>query len=214
MDGYRDIISIWASQSDYDTVLGNPIDPSANPMAVLRFTEGQLADDQWPGVNQGPSIYLTDLTSTAGNGFYADGDLWAASDDDSLHSYHAKPVGVTNLLEVHPGGDVASPGVFLSMPAEGLPGDFNGDSVVNLADYAVWRDNLGSTAAGILHNNGDEAGVSGGVVDVADYTLWKENYGNTLSSASVASSVPEPTAWATLLLALATANMAGRLVKR
>lgn len=31
----------------------------------------------------------------------------------------------------------------LSIIADGLAGDFNGDGVVNIADYTVWRDNLG-----------------------------------------------------------------------
>lgn len=58
---------------------------------------------------------------------------------------------------------------------ESSDGDFNGDGVVNLADYTVWRDNLGaSESGGALHGNGN-----GGIVDASDYTLWKSNFGNT-----------------------------------
>ncbi|QDU57029.1 hypothetical protein Pan181_32430 [Aeoliella mucimassa] len=83
---------------------------------------------------------------------------------------------------------------------EGLAGDFNGDGTVNLADYTVWRDNLGSTEDGtILGGNGDGLGV----VDADDYTLWKTNFGSSTgvpgSFESVA--VPEP---ATLCLLAST----------
>ena len=43
------------------------------------------------------------------------------------------------------------------------PGDFNSDGEVNLGDYTVWRDNLGSTYS------------------QADYDVWKTNFG-TVSS--------------------------------
>jgi hypothetical protein len=74
----------------------------------------------------------------------------------------------------------------------GLQGDFNNDGVVNLADYTVWRDNLGAATEGALNGNGN--GLGG--VDAADYALWKSNFGNTNSGsvASVTSAVPEPAA--------------------
>lgn len=56
-----------------------------------------------------------------------------------------------------------------------LPGDFNGDGRVDLADYTVWRDNLGGSSD--LSGNGDETGLSSGVVDADDYALWRTHYG-------------------------------------
>jgi autotransporter-associated beta strand protein len=70
-----------------------------------------------------------------------------------------------------------------------VPGDFNGDRVVNAADYTVWRDNLGSPEGVLLSGSG-----TGGVVDQADYNLWVANYGIASPSASQTSAVPEPTA--------------------
>ncbi|CAK9037553.1 Alpha-L-fucosidase (Alpha-L-fucoside fucohydrolase) [Durusdinium trenchii] len=91
----------------------------------------------------------------------------------------------------------------------GLPGDFNDDGTVNIADYTVWRNNLGSSFD--LNGNGDESAGSAGVVDVADYDLWKSNFGNTTQNASlVASQVPEPSTWVALLCGLALAKCAGR----
>lgn len=69
--------------------------------------------------------------------------------------------------------------------------DFNGDGVVNLADYTVWRDHLGAT--GITpYSLGDANGD--GEVSTADYQVWKSQFGGSPStrlSPSI-SSVPEP----------------------
>ncbi len=58
-------------------------------------------------------------------------------------------------------------------------GDFNQDAIVNLADYAVWRDG------------------QGGAYTNADYALWKSNLGNQYANLSQenlsgANVVPEP----------------------
>lgn len=73
----------------------------------------------------------------------------------------------------------------------GLPGDYNGDGTVNLADYTVWRDNLGANES-TLANPGDGSGT----VDTGDYDVWKSNFGTSgAGSASLlagTSRVPEP----------------------
>ncbi len=89
-----------------------------------------------------------------------------------------------------------------SLPEMGLPGDYNDDGVVNLADYTVWRDNLGASDS-VLNGNGD--GANG--VDVgADYLRWKNNFGAMaeLENANVSKVIPEPGS-ATLLVFLVVA---------
>lgn len=86
------------------------------------------------------------------------------------------------------------------MPTPLLPGDFNDDGVVNIADYAVWRDNLGAADETVLNNNGD-----GGGVTAADYTVWKDNFGQTSDAASgftLTTVVPESSACALAVLLL------------
>jgi hypothetical protein len=85
---------------------------------------------------------------------------------------------------------------FAEAPA-GVPGDYNGNLVVDAADYTIWRDTLGSTTD--LRANGDNTGTSAGVIDQADFSFWKANFGG--SGAGAVAAVPEPTAG--LLLALA-----------
>ncbi len=79
-------------------------------------------------------------------------------------------------------------------PVVGLPGDYNGDGVVDAADYVVWRDNLGTSFA--LPNRDPS---STGDVSQVDYDIWKLRFGATLSTAQTSTSaVPEPR---TMLLA-------------
>lgn len=52
-------------------------------------------------------------------------------------------------------------------------GDFNNDGTVNIADYATWRNSLGSSSG--LPNDG----ALDGVVDGDYYLLWKDNFGAT-----------------------------------
>jgi hypothetical protein len=83
-----------------------------------------------------------------------------------------------------------------------LPGDFNDDHVVNAADYTVWRNGLGSTYT------------------EADYGVWKDHFGETdgtgAGSAGTISSlsVPEPAAFASLMIGLAAAAVGRRRRKR
>jgi trimeric autotransporter adhesin len=80
----------------------------------------------------------------------------------------------------------------------GIDGDFNGNNIVDAADYTVWRNNLGSTET--LLND-----PTPGTVTLADYLVWKANFGKTFNSGAAAQSfgspVPEPAS--TLLLAIA-----------
>jgi hypothetical protein len=83
---------------------------------------------------------------------------------------------------------------FVGITTVVLNGDFNGNGVVDAADYTIWKDNVGLDAA-VLGGNGSGAAT----VVQADYDLWKANFGATSASGSGANPVPEP---ATLLLAL------------
>lgn len=81
-------------------------------------------------------------------------------------------------------------GLSLAFVAAGLAGDFNGDGIVDLADYTVWRDNLGGDESILPAGSGDESNF----VDAGDYTLWKSNFGNGGPGSAVSATVPEPSA--------------------
>ncbi|MEM8865116.1 MAG: PQQ-dependent sugar dehydrogenase [Planctomycetota bacterium] len=74
----------------------------------------------------------------------------------------------------------------------GLVGDYNDDGIVNVADYTVWRDSLGSSDG--LENR--DPGVVG-FVGMDDYLAWKANY-NATPTGSLAT--PEPSGLILLML--------------
>jgi hypothetical protein len=93
--------------------------------------------------------------------------------------------------------------------APALAGDYNGNGVVDAADYTFWRDRLGQN---VTLPNSDPMDDDG-VVTQAEYTFWKSRFGATLGAGSGqidASAVPEP---ASLVLA-AGAAMALLLARR
>ncbi len=74
-----------------------------------------------------------------------------------------------------------------------MPGDYNRDGVVNVADYAAWGTAYGTTVEPYYSADGN----GDGVVDAADYTVWRDHLG---SGAEALSSVPEPASVALVLV--------------
>jgi hypothetical protein len=100
-----------------------------------------------------------------------------------------------------------SGGAFSYMRATGTvappmaTGDYNGNGVVDAADYVVWRDSLDQmvTPAG----SGAD-GNANGTIDDADYDFWRARFGNTAPGSASGlglAAVPEPAA---LFIALAS----------
>jgi autotransporter-associated beta strand protein len=69
-----------------------------------------------------------------------------------------------------------------------MPGDYNGDGLVNAADYTRWRATFGQS--------GPADGNGNGVIDAADYVLWRKL---ASMAGSGATAVPEPAALLLLL---------------
>jgi hypothetical protein len=80
-------------------------------------------------------------------------------------------------------------------------GDYNGDGLVNAADYVVWRNLEGATGSGLAADgNGDD------VIDELDYDVWKMHFGEVVapSATSTVLAVPEASSLVLALLALGT----------
>jgi len=89
-----------------------------------------------------------------------------------IHDWAYQTVGGVGILA----GDVGTVGV---------AGDYNGNGVVDMADYVLWRN------GGPLQNEVNSIGT----VDASDYTAWRANFGETSSGSGAAvsaNSVPEP----------------------
>lgn len=86
-----------------------------------------------------------------------------------------------------------------------LPGDYNGDTVVDARDYAVWRQAYSNAPGGpeAVHLNSAGDGLAG--VDTGDYHHWLANYGATQTP-----STPTPEPGALVLAALSCLGLSAR----
>jgi hypothetical protein len=100
---------------------------------------------------------------------------------------------------------------FLMQPSvAGLDGDFDGDGVVDAADYVVWRKMNGTSFH--LNGNANDIGVSAGVVDQADYVLWQSNFGDPAGGGgSSILRVPEPHSLLLVLVAILSIGLLFRV---
>ncbi len=86
-------------------------------------------------------------------------------------------------------------------------GDYNGDGMVDAADYTVWRDNVGGDGSTLQNRDPGQTGP----VDSGDYDFWKSQFGQvgavSLASAETAA-VPEPSGFALITVCLIAAAAA------
>ncbi len=178
-----DTFGLWASQADYnadaDVGDGRTV---ASAIASVTYDDDDTASPAWPTDDGSGSIWLTDLALDPNQ---ADSWFLAAAGDGSGISANASAIG--GFIDIHPGGDVGSPGTFGAQIA-GVPGDYNEDDKVDAADYTSWRDNLGKNIA--LPN--EDPSTTPGVVTQEDYLFWKTQFGATAGS-GFSAAVPEPT---------------------
>ncbi|QDT67749.1 Matrixin [Planctomycetes bacterium MalM25] len=99
----------------------------------------------------------------------------------------------------------------LDLEVQEIPrqGDYNGDGVVDAADYTVWRDTFGSQI--LLDADGDGSGQ----IDTADYSIWNNAYGDSQSPAPTGIlGIPEPGTVVLLLGHLAIASASARVSRK
>lgn len=125
--------------------------------------------------------------------------------DTSTPGMKSGTITVSSASQQVQNGLINIPVSFQVLPLA-LASDYNGNGAVDAADYALWRDTLGLSVA-----NGSSADGSGnGLVDEADYTVWQTHFGETSGSGTAVglptSAVPEPSAWAMLLIGVCLAG--------
>jgi hypothetical protein len=110
------------------------------------------------------------------------------------------PGYTANVGLVNTGGTTGDLVLTLTATSAGVAGDYNGNGVVDSADYVVWRKNQGTTgppAPLVSQGNGN----GDNFVDAADYDIWRGNFGDSSGSGAGAGlenggTVPEPTSLA------------------
>lgn len=142
-------------------------------------------------LSEGTPLSITDRDVTL-SGVLADGSAFSF-DLNSSGSYYTSVFAPNAQLTV-------------SLFAGSLIGDYNGDDIVNLADYAVWRNTLGQIGRDLVadgnHNN---------MIDAGDYEVWRLYFGKTAGGGTTLATEAIPEASSGLLLGIA---MACLLVRR
>ena len=115
--------------------------------------------------------------STAGNYFVvrnlnpSSGSLYIAA--TAINPFGLPARGAINGLQL------------VSVSATGPTGDYNGNGVVDAADYVVWRNASGQ---GATPPGSGADGNANGTIDSGDYNFWKSKFGNTVPGAASGSS--------------------------
>jgi hypothetical protein len=70
-----------------------------------------------------------------------------------------------------------------------LPGDYDGNGMVNSADYDKWKQDFGTSVTASTGADGN----GNGVIDAADYTVWRDHFtAGAGAGLGAATAVPEP----------------------
>ncbi|WP_442483678.1 hypothetical protein [Aeoliella sp. SH292] len=126
------------------------------------------------------------------------GQLKVGFADGGSHVFNLSATQQSGYDYFHTGASI----YLTKLPSDaGLLGDFNGDGLVNLADYTVWRDHLGESDT---HLSAGSTNDGTGIVDAGDYATWRAHFGTAGGNLAGSESqvVPEPS---TLLLLTAPA---------
>jgi Dockerin type I domain len=124
-----------------------------------------------------------------------------------MHFFDIVDAQPGDLFVVAAGGNAYSAVNGISFDVLKDPGDYNGDGVVNAADYTFWRNSLGEDVKA-----GERAdGNLNSQIDAGDYDVWKQNFGHVTpgsGSGSGSSAVPEPASFVFVVAAALSALVA------
>jgi beta-glucanase (GH16 family) len=146
--------------------------------------------------------------------FYVDSNLFFTVDQTSAMSDANFTTAKNIILNLAVGGDFdGDPNGTTVFPqtmlvdyvrvwhrSTGVPGDYNGDLLVDSKDYLAWRKSVGQSGIGLPAD-----GSGNGTVGQEDYDVWRQKFGGSPASATATTilfSVPEPSAAVPMAIAL------------
>lgn len=156
------------------------VDPSTGQARIVNPTPFNLQMDAYSIVSLAGSLNPSGWQSLDDAGQPG----WdEATNSSSKHLSEMNLTGSRSITKEQQGAPIALGNLFgggaqdlqftFHAAAGAAPGDYNEDGIVNLADYTVWRDNVGAPA-GTLPNDSD-----GGEIGSAQYLTWKANFGES-----------------------------------
>jgi hypothetical protein len=176
---------------------------SLNPAGWTSFDDGEGGDAVGMGWDEAAAsnanilseVNLTSLRTFDPGSSVSLGLAFTAGAMQDVNFFYAAPTATvlrTGIIK------------FVTGPS-GITGDYNGNNVVDAADYVVWRNAL-ATPTSTLPND-----ATPGTVDQSDYTVWRSNFGRTSGSAAGLTSgaaVPEPSTFGVAASVLFLLNLA------
>ena len=166
---------------EFGTPAGDGDLPTAGMALVGSTFYGTTA---YGGASGNGSIYKINAD---GAGYQRLHDFTGGANDGAMASAGLIYSGSTLYGTTTAGGDGGLGTIFaMSLAAPGTPGDYNGNGLVGIEDYNVWKGNFGSTTQLAADGNGNN------VVDAADYTFWRNRFGQGAASVDGAAAIPEP----------------------
>jgi hypothetical protein len=98
---------------------------------------------------------------------------------DAVTASNCPPPATDQRGITRPQGARCDIGAFEVLSASRILGDINGDGLVDIRDYGLWRADFGNTTCG------DPADLDVNcIVDIRDYGIWRQNFGHSAGSAS------------------------------
>ena len=162
------VLQQFANIPDGDTNFDGLLDfTDLDTMSANYYTLGGLADKRWleGDVASIDPDYLFDAV---------DANLVNEVDVDTLADAWLNDLGQAapeeSELTSRYSGQFLTDVLAAFDSSSGVAGDYNGDGLVDAADYALWNSTFGASGAGL-----DADGNGDGVIDAADYTIWRDN---------------------------------------
>jgi hypothetical protein len=173
--GQSDAFGVVPIHKESDAMTFHGLGDPPYDMALDTWAYSPFGDNPYLGVNP--------LTGGTFNGFDVYANTFVISLSSGSGSAMGDGVPLAQLVcngHVSWIGQIQRDGVYYDVSGQTafppIPGDGNGDGVVDLADYTVWADQYGLRGLpGVYAGdyNGD------GSVDLADYTVWADHFGET-----------------------------------
>jgi hypothetical protein len=199
-NGYVDFVALTGEtyQPAPPTTLSLLLDPNSGRTVLRNSTTGPITFHAYTIYDSAASLRPDDWFSLQDQGY--DEQIWFETPSTTSQLTELTIAGATTIApgQVVYVGEPADPHLIANLTFEyfnsesgvqtvgsvllaesvvpQLPGDYNGDMVVDAGDYTLWRNNLGATIDSFqgADGNGD------GVVNSADYKIWKRQFGRSI----------------------------------
>lgn len=185
-----------------------------SPLGTMQITGNYTMDEFAVFATQvaDPNLLQADTIDVVGDATLS-GEIYVDV-PDGFETILSSPISNSKFVRILSAENVIDNGVMLTGPGAAffnlsvdadsvylvafLRGDYNGDGIVNIADYTVWRDTLGATGIGLAADGNRDQ-----VVDALDYGVWRSNFGEfVFTGPQVLIGVPEPVALSSVAIAL------------